>query len=135
MAWNVVPNREEIGFLMEASLIYRDSGRFAQAREVLAGLRAMLPRNDAVLVTLGTVCFQQRDFEGAARYYKQALELNPRSAYACAHLGELEIFRMNRQEGTAYLQTAIKLDTRGPYGSFARALLEFSTEVQYKETV
>jgi tetratricopeptide (TPR) repeat protein len=135
MAWNVVPDREEIGFLMETSLIYRDSGKFNQAREILAGLRAMLPRNDAVLVTLGTVCFQQRDFDAAARYYKQALELNPRSAYACAHLGELEMFRMNKEQATAHLKTAIQLDPRGPYGSFARALLDLGAEVKYKDRV
>jgi Flp pilus assembly protein TadD len=88
MTWNVNPSREEIGFLIETSLIYRDSGRLSEAREVLTGLRALLPENDAVVVVLGTVSFQQGDFEGAARHYKQALDFNPRSAYAYAHWGE-----------------------------------------------
>jgi len=135
MAWNVIPSREEIGFLIETSLIYRDSGRFAEAREVLAGVRALLPQNAAVAVVLGTVSFQQGDFEGAARHYKQALDFNPRSAYAYAHLGELEIFRKRKAQAAAYLKEAIKLDPRGVYGTFARSLLEFGEAVQYKETV
>ena len=104
---------------MEATLIYRDSGRFAEAREVLTGLRALLPQTDAV-GCLGTVCFQQGDFDAAVRHYKQALEFNPRSAYAYAHLGELEIFRKNKEQAADYLKNAIKLDPRGVYGSFAR---------------
>ena len=134
MAWNINPSREEIGFLMETSLIYRDSGRFAEAREVLAGLRALLPQNAAVAVVMGTVSFQQGDFEGAARHYKQALDFNPRSAYAYAHLGELAIFQKNKAQAAAHLKEAIKLDPRGIYGTFARSLLEFGTAVQYKET-
>ena len=135
MTWNVHPSREELGFLLEAGLIYRDSGRFTQAREVLTGLRALLPQNDAVAVVLGSVSFQQGDFDGADRHYRQALEFNPRSAYAYAHLGELEIFRNNKEQAAAYLKEAIKLDPRGIYGTLARSLLEFGEVVQYKETV
>jgi len=135
MTWNVTPSREEIGFLLETSLIYRDSGRFTQAREVLAGLRALLPQNDAVAVLLGTVSFQQGDFDAADRQYKQALEFNPRSAYAYAHLGELELFRNNKEKAAKYLKEAIKLDPRGVYGTLARSLLEFGEVVQYKESV
>src|SRR5215472_11190122 len=107
MTWNVNPSREEIGFLLETGLIYRDSGRFAEAREVLSGLRALLPQDDAVAVVLGTVNFQQGDFDGAARQYSQALDFNPRSAYAYAHLGELEIFRKNKEQAAGYLKQTI----------------------------
>jgi Flp pilus assembly protein TadD len=133
MTWNVSPSREEIAFLMEASLIYRDSGRFTEAREVLAGVRALLPANETAAVLLGTVILQQGDFEGAARQYRQALDFNPHSAYAYAHLGELEILRMNKEQAATYLKEAVKLDPRGVYGTFARSLLEFGTAVQYKD--
>src|SRR4051812_43929911 len=112
MTWNVTPSREEISFLLEAGLVFRDSGRFTEARDVLAGLRALLPRNDGVAVLLGTISFQQGDFDGALRHYTQALEFNPRSAYAYAHLGELEIFRNDKAQATAYLKQAIRLDPR-----------------------
>jgi Flp pilus assembly protein TadD len=135
MSWNVNPSREEIAFLVEASLIFRDSGRFGEAREVLTGLRALMPRNDAVSVLLGTVSFQQGDFDRAAEHYRQALESNPRSAYAYAHLGELAIFQKDKPRAEANLKQAIQLDPKGPYGALARRMLEFGAAVQYKETV
>ena len=135
MTWNVNPSHEEIAFLLEAGLIYRDSGRFAEARDILAGLRALLPRNDGVAVMLGTISFQEGDFEGALRHYTQALEFNPHSAYAYAHLGELEIFRNDRAQADAHLKRAIKLDPRGVYGAFARRLLDLGQALQPKETV
>jgi Flp pilus assembly protein TadD len=135
MRWNVNPSREEIGFLMEASLIYRDSGRFAEARQVLDGIRALLPHNETASVMLGTVSLQEADFDGAARQYKQALDLNPRSAHAFAHLGELEILRLNKEQATQYLKEAIRLDPRGVYGAFARNLLEFGAAVQSIELI
>jgi hypothetical protein len=50
-------------------------------------------------------------------------------------LGELEIFRKNQEQATAYLKEAVKLDHRGVHGTFARRLMAFSAAVQYKETV
>jgi len=133
MAWNVTPSRDEIAFLLEAGLVYRDSGRFTEARDVLNGLRALLPRNDSVAVVFGTVSFQQGDFDGAFRHYMRALEFNPRSAYAYAHLGELEIFRNDRARAAAHLKQAIKLDPRGLYGTLARRLLDLGQGLQPKE--
>ena len=135
MSWNVAPSHEEIAFLMESSLVYRDSGRFNEAREILNGVRALAPQNETVLVCQGALCLQQKDFEGAERYYRQALDLNPRSAYAYAHLGELEIFRQHKQQSAEYLKTAARLDPRGPNGALARALMEFNEAVRYSEGV
>jgi Flp pilus assembly protein TadD len=133
MAWNVNPSNEEIGLLMEAGIIYRDSRKFVEARVVFNGVRALLPKSDAVEVALGTVSFQQGDFEAAEGHYRSALELNPRSAYAYAHLGELAIFQKNKAQAAMHLKEAIKLDPRGVYGKFARTLQEFGEAVRYKE--
>jgi Flp pilus assembly protein TadD len=133
MAWNVNPSNEEIGLLMEAGIIYRDSRKFGEAFEVLNGVRALLPKSDVAEVALGTVSFQQGDFDAAERHYRSALELNPRSAYAYAHLGELAIFQKNKAQATVHLKEAIKLDPRGVYGKLARTLMEFGEAIKYKE--
>jgi Flp pilus assembly protein TadD len=135
MSWNINPSRDEIGFLVEAGVIYRDSGRFAEAREVLTGVRALAPQSDAVAVLLGTVDFQQGDFDAAERNYRLALELNPKSAYAYAHLGELAIFRKDKQQAEVCLKQSIKLDPRGMHGNLARRLMEMAAAVHYNETV
>ena len=133
MTWNVNASKDEIGVLMEAGIVYRESGKFAEARQVFEGVQALLPKSDAARVALGTVDFQQGDFEGAARHYRLALELNPRSAYAQAHLGEVEIFRKDKEKAREHLREAIRLDPHGTFGKFARSLLKLADVVQYKE--
>jgi len=132
---NVNPSREELAFLVEAGIVYRDAGRFSQAREVLAGVRALLPQSDTVKVLLGTVSFHEGDFDGAERHYREALEFNPRSAYAYAHWGELCLFRKDKTTAETHLKEAIKLDPRGTYGSLARRLLELGAAIQYQDKV
>jgi Flp pilus assembly protein TadD len=86
-------------------------------------------------VLLGTVSFQQGAFDAAERHYREAVELNPRSAYAFAHLGELAIFRKDKEQAEACLKEAIRLDPRGVYGTLARRLLDMGNAVEYKEAV
>jgi Flp pilus assembly protein TadD len=135
MVWNVTPEKDEIGLLMEAGIIYRDSKQFAEATQVFRGVRALLPKSDVPEVGLGTVSFQAGEFEDAARHYERALELNPSSAYAYAHLGELEIFRKNVEKAREHLKQAIELDPRGIFGKLARSLLGFADVVQFKKAV
>lgn len=133
MAWNVNPSKDEIALLMEAGIIYRECRKFAQARQVLHGVRALLPKSDVVEVVLGTVSFHEGDFAGAAEHYQSALQLSPRSAYAYAHLGELAIFQKDKARAVTYLKEAIKLDPRGAHGHFARTLLDVANGIRYKE--
>ena len=130
MAWTVNPPSEVIAFLMEAGFLYGDVQKNEEARDVFKGVRALLPNSEVPEVALGTIAFQQRDFASAARHYRRALELNPRSAWAYAHLGELELFQANREQARAHLKTAIDLDPRGDYGKLARALLELAEVIR-----
>ena len=63
MTWNVYASKEETGVLMEAGLIYRESRKFAEAREVFEGVKALLPTKRCRSgVALGTVSFHSRRF-------------------------------------------------------------------------
>jgi tetratricopeptide (TPR) repeat protein len=117
---------------MEAGFLYRDLRKHDEAREVFKGVRALAPKSDAPEVALGTVAFEQGDFDGAEKHYRHALELNPRSAWAYAHLGELALFQTDKERARAYLNIAIHLDPRGDYGKLARALLDFVDVVTFK---
>jgi tetratricopeptide (TPR) repeat protein len=132
MAWTVNPSNEELAFLMEAGFLYRDLQKHQEACEVFKGVRAMLPNSDVPEVALGIVAFGQGHFDAAGRHYRRALELNPRSAWAYAHLGELALFQTNKAEAREYLKTAIELDPRGDYGKLARSLLEFADAVTFQ---
>lgn len=132
MAWTVNASNEELAFLMEAGFLYRDLQKHQESRDIFKGVRALLPKSEVPEVALGTVAFQQGDFEGAGRHYRRALELNPRSAWAYAHLGELVLFQADKEQARAYLTTAIDLDPRGDYGKLARTLLDFADAVTFK---
>ena len=93
MAWNIQPSREEIAFLMEAGVIYRDARRFPEAEEVFRGVRALTPRSEVPEVALGTVQFAMGEVQKAIGHYEKALKLNAASAFAHAQLGEALVFR------------------------------------------
>lgn len=132
MPWNVVPSSEETALLMEAGAIYRDSGRHRQAREVFQGVRALFPASDAAEVAMGTVAFLEKNIDGAITHYRKALEINPRSALAWAHLGQATVFQKDKEAAHRYCTRALELDPRGPCGKFARAVMEYAEAVEYK---
>ncbi len=130
--WDAGPSQEEIAFLLEAGIVYRDMGRFADARQVFRGVKAMLPSKDVPVVMEGTVDFHERNFDSAKASYLRAIELNPRSAFAYAHLGEVELFRLDKEAARANLKKAIELDPRGESGQMARSLLELVSVVEIR---
>jgi len=130
MTWTINPSKEEIAMLMEAGFLCRDAKKFQEARELFAGVRALLPKSDAVEVALGSVFFQQSDFDTAITHYQRALEKNPRSAYAYAHLGEAYLFKLEKEKARSFLQKAIELDARGNSGAMARHLLALTERLQ-----
>jgi tetratricopeptide (TPR) repeat protein len=132
MAWAVNPSNEELAFLMETGLLYRDLQKHQEACDVFKGVRALLPSSEVPEVALGTIAFQQGDFESAGRHYRRALELNPSSAWAHAHLGELALFQTDKERARAYLEVAIDLDPLGDHGKLARSLLDFVDAVTFK---
>ena len=125
LAWDALASPEEIALLMEAGFIYRYSKRFQEAREVFLGVRALRPRNEVPEIALGTVSFEEGDFGNAIRHYTRAIEINPRSAYAYAHLGEAQLFRKDQESARISLNRALELDPNGEFGNLARTLLAY----------
>jgi tetratricopeptide (TPR) repeat protein len=132
MAWDVIASKEETALLMEAGLVYRDAEKFDEAREIFRGVRALFPKSEVPEVALGTVSFQARDFDGAVAHYQEALKMNSQSAYAYAHLGEAELFRMDKKAARAALNKALELDPKGEFGKMARALTSLAEQVRFK---
>lgn len=129
--WTVVPSHKEVAFLLEAGLIYRDANNFQAATDVFDGVKALLPQNELPEIFLGTVEFQQGNFEAAVTHYLKALELNPRSAFAHAHCGEACLFRKDPAGARIHLKSAIALDPLGEFGKMARKLMELADQVTF----
>jgi tetratricopeptide (TPR) repeat protein len=131
--WTISPSHEELAFLVEAGLIYRDAGNFQAARDIFTGVKHLYPKHDFPEVFLGTVEFQQKNFDAAETHYRKALELNPRSAFAYAYLGEVFLFRKDKDTARTHLKTAITLDPLGGFGKLARRLLEMTDRVTFRD--
>jgi tetratricopeptide (TPR) repeat protein len=132
MAWKVAPAKDEIALLMEAGFVYRDARKFQEARDVFRAVRALLPSSEVAEVALGTVCFEEADFAGAVKHYKTAIELNPNSGYAHAHLGEALLFRMDKEQARVHLSKALELEPRGEIRRLASSLIELTDEVKFR---
>jgi Flp pilus assembly protein TadD len=129
--WDINPSKEEIAFLLEAGVIYREAKNFQAARDVFTGVGTLLPQHELPEIFLGTVEFQQGNFEAAETHYRKALELNPRSAFAYAHLGEACLFRKDKETARAHFKSAMTLDPLGEFGKMARRLMEMSDRVTF----
>ena len=129
--WAIHPSREEVAFLLEAGVTFRDGRNFAAARDIFGGVRALLPSNEVPEVLLGTVDFQEGKFSDARSHYQKALETNPRSALAHAHLGEAWLFDKDKEKANTHFKTALSLDPTGESGKMARRLMEMSEQVQF----
>lgn len=124
MAWTIRPPQDEIAFLMESGVICREALRIAEAEDIFKGVRALLPSSETPEVMLGTVRFHAGDLDGAIKHFQRALAIQPNSALALAHLGEAQIYKLDRAGATASLEKALKLDPRGETGAMVRGLLE-----------
>lgn len=127
--WAVNPSHEELAFLLEAGIIYREAKNFQAARDVFGGVKALVPNHELPEIFLGTVDFQEGKFDSAETHYRKALELNPRSAFAYAHLGEACLFRKDKDAARTHLKSALTLDPLGESGKMARRILEMTDQV------
>jgi tetratricopeptide (TPR) repeat protein len=132
MAWTMEASSEELEVILEAGFIYRDAGNYDHARDIFVGIRAMVPASEVPEVGLGTVAFQQGEFAAAAKHYKRAIERNPQSAWAHAHLGELALFQKDKETARIHLKTACDLDPSGAFGAMARDLLKLAESVTFR---
>ncbi|MCW5964406.1 MAG: tetratricopeptide repeat protein [Bryobacterales bacterium] len=132
MSWTFDISNEELAVILEAGFIYRDAGRYDHARDIFQGVRALAPGSEVPEVGLGTLAFQQGEFGQAARHYHRALERNPQSAWAHAHLGELALFSKDKEKARDHLRTALELDPAGEFGRMARDLLRLAETVTFR---
>jgi Flp pilus assembly protein TadD len=135
LAWDALASPEEIALLMEAGFIYRYVRRFHEAREVFRGVQALRPRNEIPEIALGTVSFEEGDFSNAIGHYTKAIEINPRSAYAYAHLGEAQLLRKDEENARISLKRALELDPNSEFGNLARTLLAYLGTGRHERTL
>lgn len=114
--------RDDLVLMLEAGYIYLAMGRFREAREVFEGISVLAPKHEVPRVALANVLFAQKKFLNAIRVLKEAIRLNPKSAFAFSHLGEALLFNGKKDEALKALGRAQELEPRGKAAGFARSL-------------
>ncbi len=131
MNWTIDPPAEELEVLLEAAILYREAGGLDHARDIFQGVRSLAPASEVPEVGLGTVAFQRGRFEEARKHYLRALQRNPDSAWAHAHLGEVELFLLNKEAARVHLLRAQSLDPGGPFSHMAQDLMALVDVIQF----
>jgi Flp pilus assembly protein TadD len=127
--------KEALASLAQKGMIYRETNRFEEAREVFSSIRSLHPSHPIGEIGLGSICFAEGHFAEACGHYRQALKLDPRSAYAYALLGESQVFLGEYGSARVSLGRAAQMDPRGAYGQLAQNLLRFVESVATLESV
>lgn len=118
--------QSEIALLLESGYLYMEMQKWKEAEEIFTGVSALVPHSEVPLICLGNLQFSQGRYERALKYQREALQREPTSALAQAHIGEALLFLKKRSEAKAALEKAMEMDPEGDAGAFARALLDGS---------
>jgi predicted Zn-dependent protease len=114
----------EVALLLETGYLYLEMNKPKEAEDVFSGVAALVPHSEVPLICLGNLHFSQGRYDRAAKCHRDALQKNPASALAQAHLGEALMFGKKRDDARAALEKASAMDPSGEAGDFARSLLD-----------
>lgn len=121
----IIPVKQtEIALLLEAGYLYMEMQKPKEAEEIFAGVAALVPHSEIPVICLGNLAFSQGRYDRAMKHQKDALQRNPSSALAQAHLGEALLFAKKRPEAKAALEKVLEMEPDGDAAAFARSLLD-----------
>lgn len=122
---SLVPlDKTQAKMLFEAGYIWLDMGKPDKAKELFAGMAALMPKSEIPQLGLGTVEFACGRFDKALQAYRAAQRLAPRSGLPRAHAGEALLFLGKDQEALKELKAASEIEPHGDGARLAQALLE-----------
>lgn len=125
IASSIVPmTKQQAMVMLEAGYLWMDLGKFADARDLLMGAAALMPKSEVPQLALGTLEFVQGNHEKALQAYRSAQRLAPKSGLPRAHAGEALLFLNKIPEAVKELKAAIDLEPEGDGAKLAQALLE-----------
>ncbi|MBC7798738.1 MAG: tetratricopeptide repeat protein [Pyrinomonadaceae bacterium] len=123
------PTDDELRLTLEIGFLLRELGKFEEAAQIFRGASKLIPESDVPLVGLGTVEFQQRNFEAAHEAYEQALKIKPDSLYAKVHRAETRLFEGKRDQAENELREIIAANPESPHSRTAQALIDLADSI------
>ena len=111
---------------MEAAILLRDSKRFEESKSMFEAILPLVEDRHLPLVGIGTILFENGEFDEAIDRFEEATRHDPECALAHAHLGEALAFARHTEEAEFALQKTIDLDPGGKNGGeMARTIQKF----------
>jgi predicted Zn-dependent protease len=125
IANSLVPvTKQQAMLMLEAAYLWMDMGKFDNAREVLTGAAALMPRSEVPQLALGTLEFNQGHYDKALQAFRRAQQLAPRASLPRAHCGEALLFMGKVNEAMKELKSALELEPDSDGAKFAQSLID-----------
>jgi Flp pilus assembly protein TadD len=125
IAGSLVPmTKQQAVLMLEAAYLWMDLGKFENARELLVGAAALMPKSEVPQIALGTLEFNQGRYDKSLQVFRRAQQLAPRSSLPRAHCGEALLFMGKVNEAMKELKVALDLEPESDGARFAQALIE-----------
>ncbi len=125
VAGSLIPvTRQQAMVMLEAGYLWMDMGKFDDARDLLQGAAALMPKSEVPQLALGTLEFVQGKHDKALQAYRSAQRLAPKSGLPRAHAGEALLFLGKVNEAMKELKAALDVEPDGEGARLAQALIE-----------
>jgi len=122
----IKPDVNQLKFLCEAGQCLAANNRYNLATEVFQGVIALSPQRAIGYTLLGDATFNMGKYDEALKYHQQAVQVDPDNTFARVHLGEILLFKKQKDKAIAELKKVLEKDPNGPDASFARQLMKAS---------
>jgi len=96
------------------AILYSDMGDWDRARPCAARALELLPRHPSAIKSLGRVCINRRDAQGAREMFQRLYDLGHKDAETLQGLGAAELIENDWPRAGAYLEEAMRLDPSLP---------------------
>jgi len=125
VAGSVVPvTKQQAVVMLESAYLSMDLGKFDEARAILTGAAALMPKSFQPQVGLGTLEFNQGRYDKALQAFRTAQRIAPKASLPRAHCGEALMFMGKINEAMKELKSAIDLEPNSDGAKFAQSLID-----------
>ena len=121
---DIKPDVSQLKFLCEAGQCLAANNRYALATEIFQGVIALSPQRSIGYTLLGDANFNLGKYDDALKLHQQAVQVDPDNTFARVHLGEILLFKKQKDKAVAELKKVVEKEPNGPDASLARQLMK-----------
>jgi Flp pilus assembly protein TadD len=121
---DIKPDINQLKFLCEAGQCLAANNHYALATEIFQAVVALSPQRSIGYTLLGDAYFNLDRFDDALQTHEKAVQVDPENTFARVHLGEVLLFRKQKDKAVAELKKVVEKDPNGVDASLARQLIK-----------